>query len=352
VVKFRYSAAGCRLLLLLALLPLTSCLKLLLKPNRDFEAYTPPPAPDYAQLSNWAALPQRCDAADAVPKKSKLRDQQDQAPADVFFVHPTTYYLPKAWNARLSKRWLNNYTDRSTIKRQASVFNATGRIYAPRYRQATIYSFMDKEPNGEKALALAYSDVRAAFQYYLTHYNQGRPFIIAGHSQGTEHASRLLRDFIENDPKLRRRFVVAYLIGFQIKKNEFKTIKPCADSLATDCFVGYNTSDTGKESTFFQPSVVVNPLTWTLDSIPAPASFNKGAVSLGFKNIHPGLTGAEIHHGQLWVDAPRFRGYPHFPPSGIKELRYSRHIADYALFYMNIRENSKARVRAWQSGKP
>ena len=337
-----------RLALLFCLLPLSSCLKLLLKPNRDFERYTPPPAPDYSLASSWAALPQRCDAADAVPMKSTLRDAQDAAVADVFFVHPTTYYFPKAWNGDIRKKWLRKYTDRTTIRQQASVFNGSARIYAPRYRQATIYSFIDKEANGEKALALAYSDVRTAFRYYLEHYNQGRPFIIAGHSQGTDHATRLLHEFFENDPKLRRQLVAAYLIGFQVMKNEFTTIQPCADSLATGCFIAYNTSDTGKETTFFQPSIAVNPLTWTLDSLPAPASLNRGAVSLGFKHVHPHLTGAEIHHGQLWVKAPRFRGYPHFPPSGRKEIRHSRHIADYALFYMNIRLNVKARLRAWQ----
>lgn len=333
---------------LLAMVSLSSCIKLLLKPGRAFEKYAPPPPPDYAQAGSWAALPTRRDSADAVPRHSTLRDGQATAAVDVFFVHPTTYYSPRHWNGDVRKKWLNKYTDRTTIKQQASVFNATGRIYAPRYRQATLYSFLDKEPNGQKALELAYSDVRAAFQYYLAHYNQGRPFIIASHSQGTDHATRLLHEFFDHATPLRRQLVAAYLIGFQVKPNEFQTIKPCADSLATDCFIAYNTSDAGHESSLFQPSIVVNPLTWTLDSALAPASLNRGAVSIRFKHVHPHLTDAQIHHGQLWVHAPLFKGFPHFPPSGKKKLRHSRHIADYALFYINIRENVKARVQAWQ----
>jgi hypothetical protein len=340
-----------QLAFVLATVSLSSCIKLLLKPGRTFEKYTPAPAPDYAQASNWAALPTRRDSADAVPRHSTLRDAQATAAVDVFFVHPTTYYSPRNWNADVRKKGLNKYTDRSTIKQQASVFNATGRIYAPRYRQATLYSFLDKEPNGQKALELAYSDVRAAFQYYLAHYNQGRPFIIASHSQGTDHATRLLHEFFEKDPRLRRQLVAAYLIGFQVKPNEFLTLKPCADSLATDCFIAYNTSDAGKESSLFQPSVAVNPLTWTLDSLLAPASLNRGGVSIRFKQVHAHITDAQIHQGQLWVHAPRLKGFPHFPPSGRKALRYSRHIADYALFYMNIRENVNARVQAWQKRK-
>jgi hypothetical protein len=338
---------------LLAMLPLSGCLKVLLEPRRNFVAYTLGPAPNYELDSCWAALPTRRDSADAVPRTSGLRDEQAAAAADVFFVHPTTLYLPFAWNADLRKRWLNRYTDRSTIRQQASAFNAAARIYAPRYRQATLYTFLDIQaqkqiPNGQEALDLAYGDVRAAFQYYLAHYNQRRPIIIAGHSQGTAHATRLLHEFFDHDPTLRRQLVAAYLVGFQVKPHEFQTIVPCPDSLATGCFISYNSVATGKESKLFQPSTVTNPLTWTLDTLLAPATLNRGGVGLDFKAIDPHPTSAQIHRGQLWITPPKTGKYPRFPPSGRPELRYSYHIADYALFYMNIRENAKARVRAWQ----
>ena len=144
----------------LASLPiLSSCLNLL-KPRRDFTAYPPAPGPDYAQDSCWAALPTRRDSADAVPKASGLRDEQATAAADVFFVHPTTYLQPQSWNADLARHGLNRFTDRSTIRHQASAFNAAGRIYAPRYRQATLYSFFDEQtPSGQAAIDFAYADV-------------------------------------------------------------------------------------------------------------------------------------------------------------------------------------------------
>ena len=334
--------------LLLLLLPLGSCIKLL-KPRRDFVAYTPAPGPDYAQDSCWAALPTRRDSADAVPYAAGLHDEQATAAADVFFVHPTTFYRPDAWNADISQGRLNRFTDRSTIRHQASAFNAAGRIYAPRYRQATLYSFFDEQtPNGQQALDLAYADVKAAFQYYLTHYNQGRPLIIAGHSQGTAHATRLLHDFFEHDPKLRRRLVAAYLIGFKVRPNEYQTIRPCPDSLATGCFVAYNSVATGNDFPPFQSYAVTNPLTWTLDTLTAPAALNRGGVSMDFKRIDPEVTDAKIHQGLLWITPPKPSGYPRFLLPGRPELRHSFHIADYALFYMNIRENARARVRAWQ----
>lgn len=334
----------------LLLLPLTGCLNLL-KPRHDFAAYTPHTGPDYAQDSLWAALPTRHDSADAVPRNSVLRDEQATAAADVFFIHPTTYYWHEAWNADLTRAKLNRYTDRTTIRQQASAFNAAGRIYAPRYRQATLYSFFDEETtNGQAALDFAYGDVKAAFQYYLAHYNQGRPIIIAGHSQGTAHATRLLHEFFDNDPRLRRQLVAAYLIGFKVKPDEYQAIRPCADSLATGCFITYNAVATGNDYPPFHPFAVTNPLTWTLDTLLAPAALNRGGVGQYFKRPDPHVTDAKIHQGLLWVTPPRPGGYPRFLLPGRPELRHSYHIADYGLFYLNIRQNAKARVRAWQAG--
>ncbi|GAA3981172.1 DUF3089 domain-containing protein [Hymenobacter antarcticus] len=339
----------CLLLFLLPLLPLTSCLRLL-KPRHDFAHYAPAPVPDYSQASSWAALPTRHDSAHAVPSQARLRDQQATAEADVFFVHPTTYFWRGSWNADVGNCRLNRFTDRTTIRKQASVFNAAARIYVPRYRQATLFSFFDStaQGNSRQALNLAYTDVRKAFQYYLTHYNQGRPIIIAGHSQGTDHATRLLHEFFDDDPKLRRRLVAAYLIGFRVRPREYKTIVPCKDSLETGCFVAYNSVATGNEFPAFSRVAVTNPLTWTTDTLLAPASLNRGGVSQRFKRIDPHVTDAKIHDGLLWVTPPKPGGYPRFLLPGEFILRHSFHIADYSLFYMNIRENTKARVRAWQ----
>ncbi|MEO6166685.1 MAG: DUF3089 domain-containing protein [Chitinophagales bacterium] len=122
------------------------------------------------------------------------------ATADVFFIHPTIYtYKPTTayeWNGDVNDVTLNTKTDYSTIHYQVTVFNGSCKIYAPRYRQAHITAFYAaKGDDGREALDIAYSDVRAAFQYYLEHYNNGRPVIIASHSQGTRHAEHLLKDF-------------------------------------------------------------------------------------------------------------------------------------------------------------
>ena len=83
----------------------------------------------------------------------------------------------KNWNASIEDRKLNDKTDGSTILYQASIFNGAGKVYAPRYRQAHLHAYFTNKRKGEaqKAFELAYADVKAAFEYYLQHYNQGRP---------------------------------------------------------------------------------------------------------------------------------------------------------------------------------
>jgi len=310
-----------------------------LKPWRNFDAYPPPPAPDYRRAENWAALPDKKDSADLVPQNSGLREDQVSATVDVFFIHPTTYYRNRSWNADVDDQKLDDFTDRTTIKMQASVFNESGRVYAPRYRQATLYSFIDKAGNREKALDLAYQDVRTAFRYYLDHFNRGRPLIIAAHSQGTYHAIRLIKEFFEPDSALYQKLVAAYLIGGPVTKNCFRRI-PASDSAnQTGCCIAWNTVRWSRAAR--EPGLeCVNPLSGKRDTAYIPAEMNLGGVPRSFDRVDKAVTGAKCAPGgALWVDKPSVRGYP--------ELAGSYHLVDYSLFYLNIRENVKVRVRAY-----
>jgi hypothetical protein len=332
----------------LLLLGAPACTKII-RPGKQFAAYQPAPAPDYSLPASWAALPSRRDSADAVPAHSGLRDQQASARADVFYVHPTTFFKRESWNADVADESLNRFTDNSTIRKQASAFNSAGHIFAPRYRQATLYSFFEEQnDNGRRALDLAYADVKAAFQYYLAHYNQGRPLIIASHSQGTYHATRLLHEFFDTDPKLRRQLVVAYLIGFKVKTDEYQALRPCTDSTQTGCYVVWNSVEWGNEYPPFAGGVATNPLTWKTDTAAAPATLNRGGVPLGFDRVDTAVVDAKVHDGLVWIHPPKPGGYPRFLLPGQPQLRHSFHIADYGLFYLNLRQNAEARVRAWQ----
>jgi hypothetical protein len=127
---------------------------------------------DYSDPAAWSALPDRKDAADLLPLKSTLKDGQAEAKADVFFIHPTIFtYKPEneyVWNASMTDAALNSRVDSSTILNQATAFNAAGRIFAPRYRQAHYQAFVTEfKEDKAAALDVAYSDVKRAFEYYL-----------------------------------------------------------------------------------------------------------------------------------------------------------------------------------------
>ena len=131
-----------------------------LVPRRSFEKGKTTAPPDYSQAKYWAALPTKKDSADAVPYGSNLKDGQANAKVDVFFIYPTIYLTGRKWNADVNNEKLNRKIDRSTIRHQASVFNGSCKVYAPRYRQAVLSAFTKINGDGGKALDFAYQDVK------------------------------------------------------------------------------------------------------------------------------------------------------------------------------------------------
>ena len=187
-------------LLLILMLFLVSCSRKISLASNKYEFKSKDGIPDFSNLNYWAASPFKMDPSDNVP--ADLKNEIKDTIADVFFIHPTTYTdakMPMGWNAQIDDEELNKKTDNSAILYQASVFNKYCRVFAPRYRQANLRAFYtDDKKMANAALELAYEDVKNAFEYYLKNYNNGRPIIIASHSQGTFHAGKLLKDFFEN----------------------------------------------------------------------------------------------------------------------------------------------------------
>jgi len=309
-----------------------------------------PSPPEYASLNYWIAHPKKEDMADLVPgRPGQLNEGQKNAEVDVFFIYPTIYSGKQdpehPWFADVNDEYLNEKIANSTIKNQASVFNAIGKIYSPLYRQMHLKGFYNSIEIKEKALDMAYQDVKEAFEFYLKNWNQGRPIIIASHSQGTVHAAKLLHEFFEEQP-LMQQLVAAYIIGMPIRRDEFDFIDPCNEPSDIHCWITWNTFLTG----YYPPDFVVdyknalnvNPLSWKLDEQIISREENKGGVLKNFKIIRPKVCDAQNKDGLLWIHKPRFFGNFLF-----WWKRY--HVADYNLFYMNIRENVKARMKAFQT---
>ena len=301
--------------------------------------------PDYSDLNYWAAHPWKWDPSDSTP--ALIRNEKKDSLVDVFFLHPTMYTMKlkhNKMNSDIDDDYLNAKTDYSTILYQASVFNQHARVFAPRYREAHISAYAIKDTaTSKKAFDLAYEDIKTAFLYYLKYYNNGRPIIIASHSQGTTHALRLLKEFFENTP-LQKQLVAAYIIGMGIPKEYFISLKPCEDSLQTGCFCGWRTLRREYLPSYIEKetgnSFVTNPLTWTSKGDYAPKNYNKGSVLYKFNKVYKYTTDAAVKGKVLWVKKPKF------PWSFLYRSR-NYHAGDINLFYMNIRENIGQRIESY-----
>ncbi|MBL4648663.1 MAG: DUF3089 domain-containing protein [Aureispira sp.] len=312
---------------------------------KSFDKTPKPSVPDYSKLETWAAHPKKKDKADAIPAPLKKEITDLPEKVDVFFLHPTIFtgeakneYL---WNAAVEDAKMNKQVDKTTIKLQASIFNGAGQIYAPRYRQAHLRSFF--EPNtteGDKALDLAYEDVKSAFKYYLEHENKGRPFILAGHSQGARHLKLLLKEQFDGTD-LYKQLIAAYIVGWGVEEGTYAEIPLGTSAEQTGCFVTWRTYNKGYKPNWIRENdVCVNPLTWDADTTYAPYTANEGAVLFGFNTLRKNLFDAQVSGPVLWVGKPKmFLG-------GLLQ-RNNYHVGDYNLFYVNVRRNAILRARTF-----
>ena len=337
-------------------------------PSTPYDPAAIPPPPDYARTAEWLALPGRNGLERSTPPGLNPVDERS-APADVFFVHPTTFKGSPIWVAPFDASDTAAPLNPPVLLDQVSVFNGCCRLYAPRYRQATLAGL--KVP---AAMDFAYGDVAAAFRFYIANLNHGRPFIIASHSQGTAHAVRLLQAEVLGTP-LQRRLVAAYLIGGYVPDTFADVGLPvCADALSTGCVVSWNTSQTGRTGaqmithnrTYWwrgalttrgkSNALCVNPLTWHgAEAAPPSANpgslpFPKGPFGTSAKTLPalvPQLTGAVCRDSLLDIDVPWSNASGFTDP--LRVLFGSYHLNDYGIFYGALRRNAIDRVGAMRT---
>lgn len=321
-----------------------------------------PKAPDYAQPQGWAAFGDRPSVSDVAPAGATPKAKA--AKVDVFYVHPTTFRSTDHWNQDLADTAVNAWTDGSVIARQAGVFNGCCRIFAPRYRQASTLALTKLQGDGGKAFDLAYGDVEKAFDYYIAHENHGRPFILAGHSQGGSHIARLLERRIDGSP-LRQRMVAAYVVGMNLAEGDFprtyRNTPVCQTAAQLRCVVQWNavleTADLDTITRFSEKRFVdrygveggkttlcVNPLTFDTSKPEATA-----ALSLGSVPGAPDASALQPLRAHA-VSARCTRGYLVVAPDPALNLQPlpggSMHYHDLGLFYADVRANAQLRADA------
>lgn len=165
--------------------------------------------------------------------------------ATCFYVYPTVSRDP-ARNADLTV----DPEERAVAAAQAAPFSRVCRVWAPLYRQRTLgglFNVTDSAP-GSRANQIAFASVRAAWQEFLDHHDDGSPIVFIGHSQGAAMLIRLLRAEVDPDPTLRRRTAVAILLGANVTvrtgsvmDGSFRHLPLCTRLGERSCVIAYST---------------------------------------------------------------------------------------------------------------
>lgn len=357
-------------------------LEIRMLPDGKFSESEPPTSPVYTNTDFWFAHPNIQDTADLIPANANINADLANKPVDVFFIHSTGYVGPGGWNSNMAQENSETQSLEYMLSSMASAFNGCCRIYAPNYRQAHLAAFgNDDTESSYAALNLAYSDVESAFDYFLEHFNEGRPFMIVSHSQGTVHGLRLIANRIDNTD-LQSQLVAAYTLGYWLPMNMFErtftSLALCENAQQTNCIVSYDTfGEGGKMSTgmrHWYPEgwevtsigdiACVNPLSWATNTEKASADLHMGAFPVEFKRTVPDMIFAN-NAGFKFETLPDLTTnltWAKCDESGVLNIAEqqnnafsnhlnnddkSYHVLDFSLFYGNLRENAIERSNAY-----
>ena len=227
------------------------------------------------------------------------------------------------------------------------------RMFASYYRQAAMGVYSLDAADHEPWLELAYSDVSAAFAWYLEHENHGRPIILAGFSQGADMCYRLMAEYF-GDPALCDQLVAVYAIGWPCTEamvSRWPQIRPAESADDIGVVISFDCEAPEVSETFIYPigqkAYAINPLNWRTDSVPADRSENPGACFTQYdgsiKREFPALCGCYLdpERNALKVTDIQPDDYPPLVP--ILPMG-AYHVYDYQFFFRTLQQNVENRI--------
>ena len=306
---------------------------------------------DYQSRSHWLYLPGKS------VKQKKVA---------VFYVYPTAYSRVPGGPiyAAIDDPGMMQGAQ-VAFQRQATAFRTVGTIYAPYYRQidATYQLSLPFAQQKRNIAGIPSTDVFAAFKHFLKHFDHGRPFILAGHSQGSAVLANLLAKYMKVHPAVYKRMIVAYVPGYPIQGSYLRNhplLKYAKGRRDTGVIVSWNTEapTIAAPSPVVQPgAIAINPITWTRKQTEARAAKNRGSIELD-----PATGGTPILNADGTIK--RFRDVadarvdkakgvvvcstidasapPYFRPGGFP--MGVLHTFDYPLYFFSVRANAADRV--------
>ena len=265
---------------------------------------------------------------------------------DLFYVVPTCIwdYTDSLGQTRHHMDIFNTeqraLTDPS-IQLAKSVLADSCNFFSPYYRQISMDSWLTLDTALiEERFKLAYQDVADAFHYYMEHDNQGKPFILAGHSQGAKAVIELLKR--EMTPDISRKLIATYAIGYTVTPEElagYSTLRPAQDSIDTGVLIGFNSvTRPDAVSPLFRDNVVcINPVNWRTDV--TPATSYQGFTVAQDTTIHTLIV--------TGIDEEQY-----FIPSVAALLpKGNLHVQEFNLYNEDLRKNVLQRIRAFRQAQ-
>ncbi|HEY5723439.1 MAG TPA: DUF3089 domain-containing protein [Allosphingosinicella sp.] len=370
--RFLWVVAGLVVLVLIAALGYrlfgTELMRMAMVPTAQFEAAPPAAEGAYAKADMWISRP-------GIANDPSLWTPEGAAPvggrgdASIFFIHPTSYLERGRWNAPLDDEESQTRA-RLFVRSQASALAAAGEVWAPKYRQATFGAFLTDKTDSKKALDLAYGDVAAAFESFLALAPKDRPIVLAAHSQGSLHLTRLLAERIAGRPEAKR-IAAAYVAGWPVSMTADLPalgLPACETAEASGCILSWQSfgepADAKLVTDAFDstpgptgmpragsPMLCVNPVTGTRNgTADKPASRGMLIPNKDFtegKLKSPGVGARCDVRGFLLIGAAG--EVPDLGPYVLPGHNY--HVYDYALFWADIRADAVRRLKAFEGKK-
>ena len=212
-------------------------------------------AQDYSQKSSWCKIP------------NVTKD------VDTFYINSTVYLIGIFESGAPDYATLDNAEMLKGCEEEyiahAPVYGAATNVFMPYYRQAGLRyaGEVQKKTGGIDAalLGIPYDDITSALDYYFENYNNGRPFILAGHSQGSAMALLVLKNYFKNHPDYYNRMIAAYVIGYSVTRDDLKAnphLKFAAGETDTGVIISWNTEGPNNthNGVVLPNAISINPL--------------------------------------------------------------------------------------------
>ena len=300
---------------------------------------------DYSDKNNWIVIP----------------ENPNDREVDVFYLYPTTWSRTDTNESIICP--IDYIQMRATVTNaviaHSGIFDEVGSIYAPFYRQADAIYILDKKNNISKEEQNKYfysipkEDAIAAFDYYIKNYNNGRPFILAGHSQGAMMIKEILKDYFKTNENLKNRMVAAYIFGYSVTQKDLDEnphLRFANSEYDTGVIISYNTESTdfnGYNPTLLEGAISINPITWTLDETLATKEQSIGANIASNYGNPTKIADAKVDKKRGVIKCSTINPDDFYSGENSIFEKGVYHQYDIALYYYDLKENIRKRVGAF-----